>query len=92
MERKTGSSLLGPIPKQAGPAVAKVPDSSVLMRQPAADPAKAVALVQGVRAFDLAGDGSVIYSDGFDVYRMPANGGAAAKIFTGENIDCLAAL
>jgi hypothetical protein len=92
VEHKTGSPLFGTGTKQTGPPGAKIPDASVLMRQPAADPTKAAALARGVRSFDFATDGSVIYSDGSAVYRMPANGGTAAKILAGENIDCIAAL
>jgi len=92
VEHKTGSPLFGMSTRPAGPPGRKVPDASVLMRQPAADPATATALAQGVRSFDFANDGSLIYSDGLAVYRMPANGGNSAKILAGENIDCIATL
>jgi hypothetical protein len=62
------------------------------MRQPATEPASAAVLAQGVRAFDFVSDGSVVYSDGSAVYRLPANGGPAAKILASENIECIAAL
>jgi len=92
VENKTGSPLFGISTKQAGSSGPKVPDASVLMRQSAAGPAKAIALAHGVLAFDFATDGSVIYSDGLAVYRIPANSGHSAKILAGENIDCIAAL
>jgi hypothetical protein len=90
VERRTGSPLFAA--KEAGEQVFKTPPSWVLMRQPAAGPEKAEMIAESARSFDLASDGSVIYSNGFDVYRMPTNGGPAAKILAVENIDFIAAV
>ncbi len=90
VERRTGSPLLPA--KPAGAPAFQTPASWVLMRQTAAVMEKAEVLAENVRAFDLASDGSVLYSNGFEVYRMPADGGGATKVLSGEPIDCFAAL
>jgi hypothetical protein len=60
------------------------------MRQKAGEEVETIA--ESARSFDLAGDGSLVYSNGFDVYRISANGGRAAKILSGPSIDLIAAL
>lgn len=90
VERRTGNPIFPA--KEAGEQAFKTPPSWVLMRQTTAGPERAETIAEGARAFDLASDGSVIYSNGFDVYRVPAQGGPAAKILTVENIDFLTAL
>ena len=81
-----------PAPRESVLKVAATPSSWLLMRQPAQGAAEAETIASGVRSFDLSSDGSLIYSDGFDVYRIPADHGPAAKILAGENIDLIAAL
>jgi hypothetical protein len=88
VERRTGSPLLPA--KPAGEQTVTTPSSWVLMCRTAAGVEQTVA--EGVRSFDFTPDGSVIYCTGFEVYRIPAQGGAAAKVMAVENIDCIAAL
>jgi hypothetical protein len=62
------------------------------MRQPPETAQEVETIADGVLSFDLAGDGAIIYSNGRDVYRRPANGGPATKILTDTHIDLVAAL
>jgi hypothetical protein len=48
VEHKTGNPLFRTSTQQGGHPGPKVPDASVLMRQPAADPAKALVLSQAL--------------------------------------------
>lgn len=89
VERRTGQPHVRV--KDAGEKVVKTPDSWLLMRH-APEAEKAETIAAGVLSFDLAGDGSVIYSNGIDVHRIPANGGPASKILAGATIDLVAAL
>ena len=68
----------------------KTPSSWLLMRQGPHGAAETIA--DGVLAYELADDGSVIYSNGVDVYRISATGKPAAKILAGVGIDRIAAL
>jgi len=85
---QTGQPLFTPRDPAEKPL--KTPSSWLLMRQKAARQAETIA--ESARSFDLADDGSVIYSNGFDVYRIPPDGGPAAKILSGVSIDLVAAL
>lgn len=89
VERRTGQTLFSP--NNASPAVVETPSSWLLMRQPAGS-ASVETVAKSVRMFDLAPDGSVIYSNGVDIYRLPANGGSASKVFSQANIEVLVAL
>jgi hypothetical protein len=73
------------------PAV-KTPSSWRLMRQVTANTEDAEVLAHCVRSFDLLADGSVIYSNGFDVFKIPARGGSPTKIHAGAHIEFIAAL
>jgi hypothetical protein len=64
-----------------------VPHSWQLVRR-SSNGAKDV-LAKGVLSFDLAKDGSVIYSNGSAIYRLPA-GGRAERIFAGSLIEQVA--
>ncbi len=90
VEQRTGTPL---VPRKG---IAEqdftTPRSWVLMRHAGAGPEEADTIAEGVRSFDLAADGSVVYCDGFAVHRIPAGGGAAAKVLAGENIDFIAAV
>ncbi len=68
----------------------KTPSFWLLMRQK--DGQEAETIAESALSFDLAIDGSVIYSNGLDVYRIPPNGGPAAKVLSGAGIDLIAAL
>ncbi len=69
----------------------RTPSSWLLMRQtPGTQEGETIA--RHVMSFDLAADGSVIYSDGCDVYRTGANGQSSAKILEGANVEIVAAL
>ena len=70
----------------------RAPSTWSLMRQPLEGADGAETIAKGVRAFDLASDGSLIYSDGIDVYRMGADQGRATKVLSGEGIDFITAL
>jgi hypothetical protein len=86
--RRTGSPIL-PV-KDTPEEPAKTPASWLLMRQtPGAEPET---IAEHALSFDLADDGSVIYSSGSEVYRIPPNGAPAAKIMSGVGIDLIAAL
>ena len=63
----------------------------LLMRR-APESAEVETIATNVMAFDLARDESLIYSNGLDVYRTPANSNAPTKILAGTNVDLVAAL
>ena len=85
---QTGQPLIAP-PDPAEKPV-KTPSSWLLMRKKTSQEAETMA--ESARSFDLADDGGVIYSNGFDVYRIPPLGGPATKILSGAGIDLVAAL
>jgi hypothetical protein len=87
-ERITGRALFG-VPEPDG-KTKRVPASWLLVRKTAETPPETVA--SNAVAFDLAGDGSLIYSTGWEVYRIPAAGQPATKILAGTNLDLVAAL
>jgi hypothetical protein len=90
VERRTGQPLF--TMKDVAEKAVKTPSSWLLMRQTPESPENVETIAESALSFDLADDGSVIYSNGFDVFRIPANGEPAAKILAGENIDLIAAL
>ena len=69
---------------------AKASPTWLLMRH--RDGAQAETIAQGAQSFDIGSDGSLLYSDGVSVYRVPENGGPAAKVLSGVPVDLLAAL
>jgi hypothetical protein len=77
-------------PKETVAKTVRTPASWLLMRQRAVGEAETIA--ERALSFDLAGDGSVIYSDGFDAYRLPPNGAPPTKILSGKGIELIAAL
>lgn len=87
-DRRTAQALASG--KATSEKAIQTPSSWLLMRQEAGEEAKMMA--EGARSFDLSGDGSLIYSNGFDVYRISANGGRATKVLSGPGIDLIAAL
>ena len=88
LAQRTGHQI---VPPAAASNAVKTPHSWLLMRRPPAA-AEAQPIAEGARSFDLAGDGSVIYSDGRDVFRIPPNGASAAKVLAASGIDLVAAL
>ena len=78
VERRTGQPLFSA--KDAPRGAVKPPSSWPSMRQTPHRAGAPETVADGVMSFDLAADGSVVYSDGFDVYRKPASGEPAAKI------------
>jgi hypothetical protein len=68
------------------------PSSWQLMRQERIAGAQAETLAHGAASFDLAEDGSILYSNGADVFSTPRNGGRAEKVLSGVNIDVITAL
>jgi hypothetical protein len=88
VERRTGQPLFT-ASNHAG-TVMKTPSSWLLMRQKAAEEAETIA--ECALSYDIADDGAVIYSNGSDIYKIPANGGPPAKILSGAAIDLIAAL
>jgi hypothetical protein len=90
VQQLTGQPLF-PVKDVADRAV-NAPSSWLLMRQPPETAQEVETIADGVLSFDLAGDGAIIYSNGRDVYRRPANGGPATKILTDTHIDLVAAL
>jgi hypothetical protein len=49
-------------------------------------------LAKSVLSFDLAGDGSVVYTNGSAVHRIPPGGGSTERIAVGKMIEQVAAL
>jgi hypothetical protein len=91
VERRTGRRIFTVKNLSEQPAKdLKSPSYSLLMRQK--DGREAETIAQSALSFDLAGDGSVIYSNGLAVYQIPPNGGPAAKVLSGAGIDLIAAL
>ena len=90
VERRTGQPLFAA--RNAPEKAVKPPSSWLLMRQTPQATGEPETIADGVLSFDLAADGSVIYSDGFDVYRKPATGAPAAKILEGARVEFVAAL
>jgi hypothetical protein len=88
VERGTGQPLF--FAKSDGKKPPKTPSSWLLMRQKPTLDAETIA--EGAQSFDLSGDGSVIYSNGVDIYRLPPDGGSAEKMLSGAGIDLIAAL
>ena len=88
--RRTGTPAV--LTREDGQQPVRTPATALLMRQTETGWEKAETIAEGVRAFDFAADGSIIYSNGFDVYRKPAGDGSAEKIMAGDNIEVLAAL
>ena len=72
--------------------VVRTPSTWFLMRQSLEAADHVEILAKSVRAFDLAADGTVIYSDGVDVYRMGIDHGRVTKVLSSEGIDLIAAL
>jgi hypothetical protein len=70
-------------------APALVPSSWQLVRQSA--DGKQV-LAKGVLSFDLAADGSVLYSNGSAVYRLDHGAARADRLLVGAMIEQVAAL
>ena len=90
VERRTGRPIFAA--KDVPGGAAKPPSSWLLMRQTPQSAGQAEMVADGVLSFDLGADGSVVYSDGFDVYRIPATGEPAAKILAGAGVELIAAL
>jgi hypothetical protein len=86
--RATGQSLFPA--RNNAPKAVKTASSWLLMRQESGREAETIA--DSALSFDLSADGSVVYSNGIDVYRAPSNGGPAAKVMSGTGIDLIAAL
>ena len=81
-----------PQPEKDAPETSgKTPASWLLMRQPAGG-GTAETVAEAARSFDLANNGSLLYSDGLDAYRIPAGGGSPQKVLAGAQIDLIAAL
>ena len=70
----------------------RAPSSWLLMRQERTAGAEAETLARVTASFDLAEDGSILYSNGADVFTTPRNGGRAEKVLSGVNIDLVAVL
>lgn len=71
-------------------ATTAVPRSWTLRRAPAGTPAeKAETLATGVMAYTVATDGSIYYSTGRGVFRLPKAGGKAEKVSSRELVTCL---
>jgi hypothetical protein len=85
----TGQPLF--TPKAAAAKAEKTPSSWLLMRQ-TPESGEVETIAANVMAFDLAGDGSLIYSNGVDAYRTPANSNRPTRILAGTNLDLIAAL
>jgi hypothetical protein len=87
-ERRTGRPLF--TVKHPAEKVLETPSFWLLMRQ---KPGRGVeTIADRVLSFDLAADGSVVYSNGVDVYRIASDGGPAAKVMSGAGIDFIAVM
>jgi hypothetical protein len=67
-----------------------VPSSWQLVRQSAAGETDVVA--KGILSFDIAGDGSLVYSNGSAIHRRVAGGGREERILVGNMIEQVTAL
>ena len=67
-----------------------VPASWQLVRKPANG--RAEMLAKSVLSFDIAADGSVLYSNGSAVHRIGPRGGRAERVLVGKMIEQVAAL
>jgi len=59
-----------------------------LMRQ-SANSAGPETVASNVLAYDFASDGSVIHTNGVDVYVLPSGGGSGYKLLSGADIESL---
>ena len=66
------------------------PSSWQLVRQSAGG--RKEVLAKGVLSFDIAGDGSVLYSNGSAIHRIVAGGGQSERILVGRMIEQVTAL
>jgi len=73
-----------------GEAPALVPSSWQLVRQSANGETEVVA--KGILSFDIAGDGSLVYSNGSAIHRRAAGGGREERILVGNMIEQVLAL
>jgi hypothetical protein len=88
IKRQAGQPLV--TPKNFPEKTVKTPSSWALMRQsPGAEAPETLAT--NARSFDVGSDGSLVYSDGIDVYRMSPNGGPVTKILSGATVELLSA-
>jgi hypothetical protein len=71
-------------------APALVPSSWQLIRQ--CSSGRKEVLAKGVVSFDIAGDGSLLYSNGSAIHRIGACGGQAERILVGKMIEQVTAL
>jgi hypothetical protein len=71
-------------------AISAVPRSWVLKRQsPGSDFASAETIASGVMAYTVADDGTLLYSDGCAVFKLPAGSRSAVKISPRPLVTCL---
>jgi hypothetical protein len=76
-------------PNPNGPAKRAVPSTWQLMRRSPSSAAPEM-VADRVLAYDISSDGSIIHTNGVDVYRIPAGGGGAYKLLAGGDIDHIA--
>jgi hypothetical protein len=72
-----------------GDAPSLVPSSWQLIRQTSAGQE---VLAKGTLSFDLASDGSILYSNGRTIHRIAPNESRAQRVFSGDMIEQVAAL
>jgi hypothetical protein len=77
--------------RSTGPVKRVVPSSWQLVRQSSTSAAPEV-VADRVLAYAISGDGSIIHTNGVDVYRIPAGGGARHKLLTGSDIELITSL
>jgi hypothetical protein len=85
--RQTAQGMLN----SNGPKKRAVPSSWQLMRH-SQNGAAPEMVVDRVLAYDISSDGSIVHTNGVDLYRIPAGGGAGHKLLTGADIDLLTSL
>ncbi len=86
---QTGRRLYNPT---AAEKRVPAPASWQLMRRPEGSTTTPETIADNVQAYDLASDGSVVYTNGSDVYRVTPGSGRANKLLTGTDIDLIATL
>jgi hypothetical protein len=67
-----------------------VPQSWQLVRRSSSGTTETLA--KSVLSFDIAADGSVLYSNGSSIHRLPPSGGKAERVLVGAMIEQVAAL
>ena len=90
MDMATGRKITSRLMRPGGPVKPSAPSTWHLMRH-SPNAATPETIAQNVLAYGLSSDGSIIHTNGMDIYQLPAAGGSGNKLLTGVDIDRIAA-